>query len=341
MNKVEVKVNAMTYGGWEEVSIQRSIRSISGTFAMKVTNLGRWPIGAGDKVEIFINNKKVISGFVDSRNRSFDGSQRTISITGRDRSGDLVDCSIVDQPMEFTKQRLVTLITNFCKKFDIKVETTVPITKVIETITIKEGETVFQFIDRAARENGFLLRSTPDGNIQITRNGMRRSNSGLEEGLNIKSGSEEESIKSIFSEYRVRGSSKDLDSPVEGKASDSQVSRYRPKLTLSESATSQESAQSQAEWEASHAASEGIKYQFSVPGWEQLDGELWDANILIPVKSPSLDLDTHLLVTDVSFKQNSSGTTTDLTLTRSDAFIPRKSIKKHKSNAVDAGWGVM
>ena len=67
-NKCELWVNNQIFGGWTEISIQRGIEQMSGSFSLTVTE--RWPrqlevrpIQTGDSCVVKIDGVAVVTGY--------------------------------------------------------------------------------------------------------------------------------------------------------------------------------------------------------------------------------------------------------------------------------------
>jgi prophage tail gpP-like protein len=118
------------------------------------------------------------------------------------------------------------------------------------------------------------------------------------------------------------GGAGDTGVSTSGRARDTSVSRYRPLLLIAETQVTAAQAAQRAAWEARRRAGQAIKATVVVAGWRQVDGTLWDTNMLVPVTAPWLGLDRELLVASVEFQADDGGARTELGLTLPDAFLP-------------------
>ena len=94
---VRLEVDGKLYGGWKDIEINRSLEQCAGTFKLSVTD--RWPqqsqsrqVPAGASCRVLVNGASVITGYVDDVEVSYDPNGHTYSVTGRDKTADLVDC---------------------------------------------------------------------------------------------------------------------------------------------------------------------------------------------------------------------------------------------------------
>jgi len=146
----------------------------------------------------------------------------------------------------------------------------------------------------------------------------------LKEGENILSCEASFSSKDRFSEYTVEGQPDHICGYVAFKASatDDGVPRYRPLLVIAEEQATQAYCKDRAIWESIVRAAKAVNVSITVQGWRTPAGALWTANNLINTDAPSIRISGALLITEVEFKKDNSGTTTVLVLKRQDAFLP-------------------
>lgn len=97
---VRLEIAGTQYGGWKRIRIARSIEQISGAFDLSVSEL--WPgqdyerrILAGDACKVKVDGTTVITGYVDEVSIAHGSTKHEVSISGRDVTGDLVDCSAI------------------------------------------------------------------------------------------------------------------------------------------------------------------------------------------------------------------------------------------------------
>ena len=347
MSSVVLFVNAQKYAGWKTVQITKNLQAVSAGFSLSVSDknnalIKRLPshsvsIRPGDACVIELDGQRIITGYVDKVSPSFDSSQHGLSITGRDKTADLVDCSILNTPGEFNQLKLDRIVSILCKPFGINVQVETDVGAPIDVFSIQPGESVWEAIERAMRVRGVLIISDGFGDVVIThgpknkeRNKEKnnRAATALIQGENILSASAEFNHSDRFSVYKVEATSPWSDdlpaefaNAIEGEAKDKNILRYRPKIIKAEAAGSTAQAQTRAGWEAVVRAGRSGAYQITTPGWTQVNGELWSINTLVAVNSDWLSINGDLLITGVSFsKNNQSGTTTQLTLMRPDAF---------------------
>lgn len=356
-----VKINDSIFEGWKSVTVSRSIRSLTGSYSISVNDKWRdtqesWPIRPDDEVAIAIgggtvNKGRVITGYVDDLNPSVSKKGRDLPIMGRDKTADIVDCnaSVVVPKTEYKNITLERLATLLCTPFGIKVLKRADTGKPFVKWVIKQSETCFETLDRAARLRQIVLTTSPVGNLILETLGQDRSTSNLAQGFNMGPSNARYSGRNRFSEYHVKGQMAGNDNNfgsnvtgAHGIATDEGVKRFRPTLVIAEGPVDQLEAQNRANWEATTRAAESGILNISTPIWLQQDGRLWQINEIINVNAPFLGIiDTDLLITGTTFTKNKSGgSICSFELMRKDAYLAKKTITEENDLMKNLGWSL-
>lgn len=349
-DEVAIALNGQVFSGWESISVTRNLDSIANVFNIKLFDkfspLKRdWPLKPGVRVDVNVNANPVMSGRIEKLSPSFNPTSRTYTISGRSKAGDLVDCGHLG-PAEYINLPLDDLARKLIEPFGLKLFLSV-VPSNIEKFSVKPGESVFEALDRAARLQGFFFVSTREGNLRLTRAARARATTSLKEGVNILSANANYDDSQRFSEYQVRGQSfgvpdffgASVTEPV-GKALDSGVTRYRPLVTIAESSVDSAKATTRAQWEASSRLARAISVNVLVQGWTQEDGNLWDINQLVALKSAFLGLERDMLITSVELRDSvSGGKETSITLTDPQAYTVTPTLNKDKKDDILASLG--
>ncbi len=332
---VELSVDGQNHGGWTTISITRSIETIAGTFHLGLSD--RWPgsaglhpIGPGSACTLSIGGEVIITGYVDDGVPSFDPSSHVISVSGRDATGDLVDCSATNEPGEWKNRNLTQITQALCKPFEITVSAAVNVGKPFTSFRIEEGETVFEAIERACRMRAVLPVSDGKGGLILTRASEAvRTTTGLTSGENgnVLSGGGKFSMKDRYSTIIVKGqqAGTDYTSPTDNAepfatATDPNVPRYRPLIVLAEDQGDAETFKQRALWEASVRRARGLQATIPVQGWRTADGSLWQPKTLIDTIIPELGINAEMLITSVNFTLSKQGSLSSLGLAPPKAF---------------------
>lgn len=340
----ELKVGGSYFGGWTGLSVTRSIEQIAGSFELEVTE--RWagqaavrPIKPGESCQVLLDGEPVITGYVDDVAIEFTADSHTIRISGRDKTGDLVDCSAIYKSGQWSSVTLDTLARDLLAPFGIGVKVATDLGGPLSSHKIEPGETVFECLERAARMKAVLLTSDASGNLVITRASENVIGTVLVEGGNILSASGQFSWKDRHSVYTVKGQEKGSDewsgehaAHPSGAATDPVINRYRPLVVLAEEHGHGASFKDRAEWESSVRMGRGNRGSITVQGWCREDGPLWQPNTLVPVRSPLLWLDAEMLIVGCTWQLGERGTATQLSLARREAFVLVSGIGSSKLN---------
>lgn len=336
MNDVFLIINGTKYGGWKDVEITRSMETLSGRFRLGLTE--RWPgqttarpIKLSDTCTVKIGNDTVITGYVDDIEQSYDATMHTLTITGRDKSGDLVDCSAKHTPGQWKNQPLEAIIQDLTQPFGINVETEVPTGERFKTFAIEQGETVHEVIERLCKLRGLLCIPDGSGNIVITRTDKAKTTVALISGENILKGSIRLSAKDQFSDISVKGQTEGSDTvnpkvntTPSAQSRDASVKRHRPLVLLAEGQADGATCQKRSDWETATRKAKGFEAQYTVTGWRQgHTGPLWGINQRVRVRDKIFKVDESLIISGITFRlDDQGGGLTELNLAKPDAFAP-------------------
>jgi len=341
-------VNNKVYEGFTNISLTRNMLSLTGTF--EITLVDKWraekadfEIKPGDRIHCHLGKLPLFEGWVDRFSISLSTSSRNISLSGRDRTSDLIDCSIQGNS-EYNDLDFLGIATELLRPFNLKAISSVDVGKAFSKFTIRQGETIFEALERAAKERQLLLMSTTHGNLLIDKKGSQRAAGELIEGVNVLSANATFDNAERFSEYTVKGQTPgilggtDDATKGQGKSFDKGIKRFRPIIVLAENAVDKDAAQKRAEFESSYRAANGTKVSVTVQGWRQKDGSLWQANQIIHVDVRSIGLKSDMLVSSVTFTQSENGRTSAFELIRPDAFEFKTEIKAEDDPLSSIGW---
>lgn len=338
MSSVTLTVNGTRYGGWKEARVTRGIQAIAGGFQLAVSDrwAGQeepWPILEEDACQLSLEDTPVISGYVDARSLMLGANEHTFAVTGRDKTGQLVDSSAVLDAWEFYGIPIEALAKIVAAPFGIPVrlQSGVQLPTAPVKLSINPGDLAFDVIERACRQIGMLPVSDGQGGLILTRAGSTRAKTALVEGENILNGAVNYDRTARFHRYVVTAQHPGTDeffgagvSDVEASATDNNVRlTSRVLLIRSETAATQEHAQQRANWEATVRAARAASFQVTVQGWTQDDGSLWPINAIVPLRSPSLGVNADMLIVQADHSvSDRDGTKTVLTLQSADAYAP-------------------
>ncbi|UQV24068.1 phage baseplate assembly protein [Vibrio sp. J383] len=349
LDEIVLKAGGNVYGGWTKVSVTRSINAMSGSFDLELT--WKWqgsddkykafmePIQQGQPCVIEIGGERVITGYVDDWVPSYDANQVMISVSGRDKTADLVDCSIDYPSGQFNNQTLTQIANVVCKPFGIKVIVNTDVGAAFPRIQIEQGETPHELLARLARQRGVLLTSDAFGNLVIVRRSTERAGVSLILGENVKAARGRFSWRQRFSYYKIKAvgpafggfDSDDAISVggIEADVRDADITRYRPMIIVNEEVTTAEGAAKRGQWERQRSIATSNGAEYTVTGWRiPQTGKLWNFNTVVPVQDEIVGLDEEMLIASIMFSEDASGRIAVISVVKPESFdIPAEAAK--------------
>ncbi|HGZ7313123.1 TPA: phage baseplate assembly protein [Vibrio parahaemolyticus] len=358
--EIILKAGGNVYGGWTKISVTRSLEAMSGSFDLELTwkwqgNSGQYkafmePIKQGEACIVEIGGERVITGYVDDWVPSYDEGQVIISVSGRDKTSDLVDCSIDMASGQFNNQTLTQIANTVCKPFGIKVIVNTDVGAAFPRIQIEQGETPHELLSRLARQRGVLLTSDTLGNLVITRRSKQSAGVSLILGENVKAARGRFSYRQRFSKFKIKAAgaafggnwdSAPLSSVggISAEVTDTEVDRYRPMIIVNEEITTAEGAAKRGQWERQRSIAKSNTAEYTVTGWRiPQTGKLWNINTLVPVVDEIIGIDEELLISSVMFSEDNAGRLAVVSVVKPEAFDIPAEAAKEKQTDIKYSW---
>ena len=345
-----LRINGVEWKGWKSIEISLQMDAIAGTFSLGLAD--RWsqdmaypPIAAGMECEVLCGGVKFITGYIDRRKRRKTTTDHGITVNGRDRSGDLVDCSAVHKPGHWRGLTALELATILAEPFGVPVTAYGDVGEPFESFKLEQGETAHEALDRILKQRELLALPDGGGGLTLIKLGALTCEVELLEGEggNVIEVEDDYDMQERFSHYLLQGQQPGNDevfgeeaSAVSGNGRDPSVPRYRPKILRAKTQVNPSSAQKEADWEATVRAARAVTVTVTVRGWrEKPGGACWCVNSMVQAKIPSMDLDQEMIIGKASFSKGSQGTLTRLELKDPRSFLPEP--QKPKGGGGGAG----
>ncbi len=265
-------------------------------------------------------------------------------MTGRDKTGDLVDCAAIHGKGQWRNVTLEQIARDLCQPFGVsviwQVQLAAAATK-FKVWQIEPGETVFDSLSRAARHRGVLLTSNANGDLVFTMASQVRAGS-LILGMSKDDQSSCTPILAIkthlswmerFSLYRVKGAAAasglwgdtqtaSQSTSVNVDVIDPDITRYRPTIIIADDNFTKAKGNARGSWEQQRSMAHATTATVTVHDWFNQRGQLWTPNQLVTVKATAAGLsDRDLLITTVTFDlTQDGGTVTELELMPREGF---------------------
>ena len=359
MSGIKLLIGGKEYEGWKSGSVTRSVEAAAGAFEVSSTDRWErdkepWPIHPGDKCQVKIDGVTVITGYVDKVSPSISPTGHEISVSGRDVTCDIVDCSVVVPSFEIRGQTPGGLAKLLCKPFGVTVIDESGDSEPIPTVAVQPGETVFSCLERETRKREIAVMTNGEGALVLGKVGRTQAHDRLVQGENIIAASADYDYSRRYSEYIVKGQASPTGeseaswnppkNAVEGRHKDGNIKRCRPLIITAESESFEKSAQTRAVKEALVRAGDSTAITVTVQGWTQSNGELWPLGAYVDVDIPYLYADDELIIAAIRFNA-APALTTEIRLKRADSFLnidrkKKKKGKKKKGEVEDDWWNI-
>jgi len=333
MNEIVLNVNGKEFSGWKELEISQSLDQLASSFAFSYTEkypnqIDSFDFGMGEEAIVQINDHRLITGYIEEIDKNYDNSNHVLQIRGRDKLGDVVDCSYWEKEKtgEWLNQTVENLVKSLVSPFGISVVVDDTVRSTADerklSFKIREGDTIADSLSRLMREFAFLPVSYGDGKLTMTRAASeRKATTAIETGKNVLAGNSYQSNTERFSRYIVKGSN--TGDPVHELetftgpskyALDPVIARNRPIVIIHEDKTNHAGCQKRADWESMVRAGKSRSYKYVLNDWLQKDGTPWPLNALYSVNDKINKVNGSFLSSSVTFRLNGWGKTTEINL---------------------------
>ncbi|MFP4891220.1 phage baseplate assembly protein [Paraburkholderia sp. EG304] len=334
MDDVSLTVGGATVSGWTSVRVTRGMERIPADFDIAMTE--RFPgatdvlVNEGDPCVLSIGGDTVITGYVDRVGDQFDAHNHALSISGRGKCEDLIDCAAQYQGYQFEKMTAAQIATALAKPFGINVKAAEG-GLVVPQYIFNVGDTAWCVIDTVCKFSQLLCYEDADGDLVIGPIGTLEAEGGFALGVNCERAGYLRDISQRFSEYRVFGvgsaalQDAGVQPYIEQTYLDDTMPRFRPKAFIAETndAGAQVSKQ-HALWECNRRIGRGNIVTVTTSSWRDSAGQLYAPNTLAALSLPQLKLidGQKFVIGEVTYRRAMNGTACDLVLMPPQAFMP-------------------
>ncbi|MCA3288240.1 MAG: hypothetical protein ING09_16990 [Roseomonas sp.] len=333
---VELTVDGLTYRGWRSMKCSLGLDAAAAEISIEMAE--RWA-GAEDAAQIArsirpgaaflltLEGEAVVEGFLDALEVSYDATNHTLTVRGRERTADLVDCAAtVDGPYEWANIGLEEAARRIAEPYGITVRAEADLGKAFPRFSIQPGEAAWEAIARAARERAVIATGDGLGTLILTRAGEGGEAAGAlrlggKDGNILRAnGSFDVAERHDVVVVRGQAQGETEASQGEARATDEDIIRHRPKVILAEAQGEGVTFQDRAAHEVRVAAGKSRRVRYTVPGWRGSSGNLWLPNTKVWVEDAFLELKRELLISNVTFSLTEQGTVTELQVAPLDAY---------------------
>ena len=369
MADILIKINGWPFTDWNNLLISKDIESVAGSFEFNLVSKDEewFPLMEGNQVEILHGKTPVLTGFIDFVGPDLDADDRTIIVSGRDNTGDLVDCTYDGNKTEFVGEQGIDVIaTELISQYkdSISLISKLDQVPVLSKFKYDPGEKIWDALERAASEAGVIFQPSGAGDLILTKLASVPEPVKLIEGENILRCYANYDNSARYSHYTIIAELPGTDAPtgeeleddpeaVPGEdeldrkdrrevtnkktfmkhAFDLNVTRYRPLTIIAESKMTYNAAQMRINWEMAVRSARAFEASVTLFGWSYFDRP-WLPNQIITIRSPKNEIyDLKVIIKSVDYSFDEDGTTTTLFLTGPDAYKPEQVRQKDERHS--------
>lgn len=335
-DEVTLTIGGQAISGWTDIRITQGVERLPSDFSVGLTErypgaLAQVVTNPGAPCVVEVGQDVVITGYVDRFVPSLSAEQHSITVTGRSKCQDLVDCAAEWPGGQISGADAVGIAKKLAGVYGINVQCDVQGLPVIPQFNLMLGESAFEIIERIARYSALLAYDLPTGDLQLSQVGTVRAASGFVEGQNVLDAAVEYSADQRYSSYQVFLQAVDVLTDLGDGGNlvytinDPNVQRHRGLILIAEAGGGgTQISQQRALWEMARRAGHSRVVRLTCDSWRDSAGNLWRPNTVAAIKLPTLKLTANdFVIGQVTFQRNEGrGTTAELMLMSPDAFRP-------------------
>ena len=343
---VTLVVGGMSFTGWAGLTLTQNVDTCADAFALSapfdpsradlLKALKPWTI-----CYIYIGQDLILTGYLEKFDTHHDGQSRKITVEGRSKTGQLVDCIVPGASgRQFTGMTLQQIAAQLCQPFGITVGgqyDTRAVSPIMDT-----DETIFKFLDRVAQGvglDGIPIPGVTQAIAKLTSDGLGRlviqppypSGSPVASLIEGKgpyiSGDSSYDATRRFSQYEIYPEANQT-IPI-GHATDPAVTAYRP--TGKKTGDLFSDAKLLAAYERGIAYLSSLSVSIGVSGWripktpaeDPPTGPVWLKDTLITVQAPSIRIpvEAQFMIAGATMTLNEEGRKTTLRITPPGSYV--------------------
>lgn len=374
---ISLVIDGQPYDQWLSAEVTRDLKDFSGSFSFTFRDKARsgqslpyvsagsaLKLRPGPPVDIFIDGRPVLKGWLETVSPDIGERQAIVTISGRDKTGDLIDCAALKDTAEYKNVKLEDAVRRIVAPYGLSVRSEIDTGAPFARYSLDLAESAFSAIEKGTRSRHALILSDGVGGVVITQTGKSRAPTDLRLPGNVLFASASFSHEGRYSETIVRGQGEaagkergaaSLDvtaAPISasdrqdsdgsatdrerkgtaatGRAKDDEITRYRPIVHLARSKADNVSAQDEADWRSRTARAKSEEITHTVKG-HVANGQLWTVNQLVYVSDAYLDVERDMLISRVTYREDESGRATEMAIVSPEAF-DKEPVGKRRTN---------
>jgi prophage tail gpP-like protein len=341
---INLEVAGVEYTNFTRASATLALDTLANDFSFEaVMPSGEvLPFKGGEECTVIVDGEQVLSGYIEEIEGSYSSDSHIITVSGRDKTCDLIDSSIdvlndIRSPITL-KQLIAQVVENVGMSIAIVDDASPePFNKAEDVVVPQPGDNAFEFIEEYAQKRQVLLTSNSDGDIVITNSstafgGGRLQNSVGAMNNNILSASWVYSTVDLFSKYIQKaqldpvaldfGGATSDDGVVSqlGEETDADIRTGRQLVTVSDKGFSQAQLSTRAQWSKKIRRVRSTVYSCTSQGFKNSSGVVWAVNTLASIFDEFANIDRSLLLNSVTFTTDENGDISTLGFVEANAY---------------------
>lgn len=354
---------------WSVAEVTRDLKDFSGSFTFSLRDATRsiatfdfaspppiYRLRPGPACKIYVDGNLELVGFIEKVTPNITADFAEVTITGRDKAGDLIDSAAAPNgPGEYRDIKLEDAAKKISQPFGLKVTNEIDTGQPFPRYPLGVSETALSAIEKGARQRHALVTSDGKGGLKITRSGSEAAPAALTLPGNMLGSSATFSHEGRHSETIVRGTSEKargrregraaaqtpadpakppgdrqsgdgsatererLGTAITGRARDPEITRHRPIVHMAKTQPDDWSADDEADWRQRTARNDAEELTTSVWGYS-VGGAPWRVNQLPMVRDNFQGIFRPMVISRTSKRYDDGGRITELNLTSPESF---------------------
>jgi prophage tail gpP-like protein len=332
-SEMSVKINGTTFRGVKTTSVTRAVNAIADGFIFEapVDYRNRAHVDAFrpfgyQTATLYIGGEPYITGQL--LKPSFEAAEDSIIVTAEARSkpGDMVECMGQTTSLERSNITLLAVAEEIAGRYNLRAFSASGSSGgTFEQVTKEVTETDFAFLSRLAAQKGYLVTTSHDGNLLLTRAAVDETPvAALRWGsYPVKSVSASYDGTRRFSTWFGYAETTE-DAPITASLRDPGVNARRP-FAFSADEADAGSIEDAVRWRMAKSVADATTIDVQIAGYrnEQQGGDLWQENRKVTLWAPPAFIfrETEMIIQSVRLtKDESGGDTTALSLVFPEAY---------------------
>jgi prophage tail gpP-like protein len=343
--QLDIRINGQIYTLWETATVSRSLDNVCGQFGFTTSLRGDYPVQDGDQVQVLVNSKVWLTGYVFDLTSNYGIGSSYVSIAGRDLTADLVDSSVPDSAKVLSGGTIIDMCRAVVNGLGLPIKVIdqtggVAPFATADLETAEVGGNCFDFLSSFARRRQVYLITSRDGDLIVYRpSGVTATTQIINKHdsanrNNVLSCTVRRSSMDRYYRYRISSQDSVADNDIDysgtgtdnnGEAIDNDIRQLRYLEVIAEEPMAPTDCSARAKEESNLRRARGLDYSATIAGVTQRDGSLWEPGQLVRVDDDILNVIGTFIIRRVQLDVDlgspaSGGSRTTLTVAQPDAY---------------------